>query len=321
MGCILTFDLGGSKVYVGVLDHSGKLLGEFRGAGGNPTVQGSAYCRETLTKALTDAARKYGFDPDDAAVVTGNAFQSDLSDDAYLRAAFPHADVFLVSELTLNIMLSLKGQPGYTFHSGTGSYVSYFDGAEHFYYGGFGRAFGDLGSGYEIGRQGLNAVVRAMEGCGPQTELYGLVSQRAGFTEKDTFLDQIKKLVNPSVQRGAQYFAEITPMVFQAALIGDTVSREILRANARALSDYCQVLIEKCSCPDEGLFGTSGGVFAARPSLGAAEENLMLRYLEEDLHTRFPCLSYLCNPMPLWKACYACYCRDRKSSDDKGELL
>lgn len=309
MKCVLTFDLGGSKVYVGVLSTRGELLGEYRSSGANPVVQGESRCRKVLLRALKKAAESCGFTLGDVAVVTGNAFQADVSDDAFLLQAFPDADVYLTSEPMLNAMLSLHGSAGYTFHSGTGSYVSYFDGNECTNYGGFGRTYGDVGSGCEIGRLGVLAALHALDGSGEQTQLLGLLSQKCGVAEGEQFFDRVLKLAEPGILRGAKYFCTVTPLVFEAARGGDAVACTILRDSARALADYCRVLMTKRACPEEGIFGVSGGVFAAGTQGG--EENLLLHYLKEELAQRFPKLSCRHDPLPLWQACYACYCRGR----------
>lgn len=323
MGCILTVDLGGSKVSVGVLSEEGSLLGEFRSEGGNPYVIGMEQARQIVVQALLNAAARTGFSPEQVAVVVGNVFVSS-TDDSFLRRIFPRAQIRLLSEPFLNIMLSLRGRPGYTVHSGTGSYVTWFDGERIVCYGGFGRVFGDRGSGYEIGREGLLAAVAAEEG-GPETMLTGLLCEQVGARPEDGFLARVRKMIWPTNRdsRGATaYFGSIAPLVSRAAGAGDAVAAAILRRSARELAEYCQLLIEKCGCPAQGYYGTSGGVFTARHPEETAEAganntsgapaggNLMLEYLMEELGKRYPALEYLSNDMALWQACYECYRSD-----------
>lgn len=301
MGCILTVDLGGSKIAVGVLTDAGNLIRELRFPGGNPRVVGEARVKEMIVGALCEAVGDCGYAADEVTAVTGNSFLADPNDSSFLKQLFPNADVKLFCESYLNAMLSLKGRSGYTFHSGTGAYVTWFDGTSCAYYGGFGRVFGDLGSGYEIGRQGLIAAVRAAEGLGPDTALYGRLTELCGVDESLDFFPRMWELVYPSAiaPDPAAYFGRIAPVVTLAAEEGDAVALGILRDSANSLVDYCQVLIRKCDCPEQGLFGVSGGVLSG--------SKIYLDCLREAVARRFPSLVFAGEGLSLWEACYRCY--------------
>ena len=88
---------------------------------------------------------------------------------------------------------------------------------------GWGYLLGDEGSAYDIGRQGLRAVVRAADGRSPQTQLTEAVCDYFG-------LDKIEDLVESVYQPGwrAKDVARLAPVVDRVASVGDEVALQIL---------------------------------------------------------------------------------------------
>lgn len=96
---------------------------------------------------------------------------------------------------------------------------------------GWGYLLGDEGSAYDIGRQGLKAVVRAADGRSPQTQLTAALCDHLG-------LDQIEDLVEHVYQPGwrAKDVARLAPVVDRVACLGDGVANQILDEAAAELA-------------------------------------------------------------------------------------
>ena len=113
---------------------------------------------------------------------------------------------------------------------GTGSlaYARRADGAERFV-GGRGPVLGDEGSGFDIGRRGLRAAVRAAEGRGPATRLEGLIPQSLHLAGVDDLVAYVSPFAKDRV-------AAVAPIVFDAAAGGDSVALAIVQRAAADLA-------------------------------------------------------------------------------------
>ena len=93
--------------------------------------------------------------------------------------------------------------------------------------GGYGRYIGDEGSGYRIGRKGLNAVARAFDGRAKQTRIIDFLSQEFSITSPEELITE--------VYRNNFKIPSVAPLVFEAAEIGDITSQRILEDEANEL--------------------------------------------------------------------------------------
>jgi hypothetical protein len=98
--------------------------------------------------------------------------------------------------------------------------------------GGWGYLLDSGGGGYDIGRDALEAVLRAHDGRGEATALTEKITARLG-GEAHTKITDIYR-------EGKPYIASCAPDVFEAAREGDPVATAILRRNARKLAEYIE---------------------------------------------------------------------------------
>ena len=150
-----------------------------------------------------------------------------------LRAVFPRTPHIRVRS-DAHILLSgeLPQGDGACLICGTGSVCFLRLGSELHRIGGWGYLLDSGGSGYNIGRDALEAVLRAHDGRGEPTALTALVTAHLG-GEAHTRITEIYR-------EGKPYIASCAPLVFQAAEEKDAVAIEILRRNAAFLAELVE---------------------------------------------------------------------------------
>lgn len=103
---------------------------------------------------------------------------------------------------------------------GTGSVGYLRKNGKHILVGGCGYIIDSSLSGYDLGREVLNAVCSAKDGRSEKTFLTELVISKTGKTESD--------LVCETYVKGKAYVASFAPYVFEAYEQGDSVAKDIL---------------------------------------------------------------------------------------------
>ncbi|MBE3584439.1 MAG: hypothetical protein IMX01_10055 [Limnochordaceae bacterium] len=107
--------------------------------------------------------------------------------------------------------------------------------------GGWGYLLGDEGSGYDLGRRALVAVLKAWDGRGPATSLTQAILAQAGEGVEPPGLI-------PLVYRGAwdrPHIAALSHTVLAEADRGDAVAQEIVRQAARELIELVQAVARR----------------------------------------------------------------------------
>lgn len=112
--------------------------------------------------------------------------------------------------------------------------------------GGWGYLLGDEGSGYWIARQGLQVVMRALDGRSPQTSMTGHLLGHLG-------LHRAEDLVEVVYRRGwgVMEIAALSQWVDRSAAEGDAVARQILNDAARELVLAVKVAATALFQPEE----------------------------------------------------------------------
>ena len=98
--------------------------------------------------------------------------------------------------------------------------------------GGWGYLLDSGGSGYDIGRDALEAALRAFDGRGEPTRLTDLLTAHLG--------GAVQTRITEIYNEGKPYIAACAPLVFKAAEEGDEVAEAILMRNARKLAEYVE---------------------------------------------------------------------------------
>ncbi len=137
--------------------------------------------------------------------------------------------IALESDVTILLAAEIPEGNGACIISGTGSACFVRHNGLISRIGGWGYLLDRGGSGYDIGRDALEAVLRAHDGRGEPTTLTDLLARHFGKPVPDA--------ISEIYADGKTAIAACAPFVFSAAEAGDSVAQHILDGNARALAE------------------------------------------------------------------------------------
>ncbi|MDQ2907492.1 MAG: hypothetical protein M3Y81_28620 [Chloroflexota bacterium] len=130
--------------------------------------------------------------------------------------------------------------------------------------GGWGHVIGDEGSGYEMGRLGLQAAVRAADGRGPQTTLLPILLKRWHLDNAN----DIVGYVYPDEDKAT--IARLATDVLTAAREGDEVAGTIVRHAADELALAVSVVSNALDFPQQRIpLALGGGLLLHNPDFRA----------------------------------------------------
>ncbi len=146
-------------------------------------------------------------------------------------------DLSVESDARIALEGAFRGGPGIVLISGTGSIVfaKGSKGAIH-RVGGWGRLIGDEGSGYHIGREGIRAVARMIDGRGKKTAIARLVASKFGLRTQEEI---IRALYEESMD-----LSRVAPVVIEAAEHRDAIASNILAVGADELVEAVETILK-----------------------------------------------------------------------------
>ena len=181
-----------------------------------------------------------------------------------LHNLFPQAKVMAVPDVTIALHSVIEELPGAIIISGTGT-MGYGEDAsgQEFRASGWGYLLGDEGSGYDIGRRGLQAATQAFDGRGPDTRLVEYACQYFAVDDLRHILDIVYGQSWSPDRAG-----DFTPYVVRAAYEDDGVSHRLLEEAGEDLARTALSVLEQMhSLKDPITVGLLGGVFAHAGSI------------------------------------------------------
>jgi len=263
MGFFVGIDAGGSKTECVLADEAGVVLARATGAGANLRRVSRGELRATLRECLEALRQTVGLPAIVADVVcAGFAGAGDVEARAQAHEVLtellhPHR-LYVVGDMEVALEAAVGAGPGVILVAGTGS-IAYGRNVlgRQARAGGRGPGAGDEGSGYDIGRRAVEAVLGAARGSAPATQLKKIVLQGLGVERAE----ELEGRVRPEA---AAELAALVPAVVEASRAGDVAGKEILAQAAVALAGLAlQVLDELDLLEAEVRIAASGGVFAA----------------------------------------------------------
>jgi N-acetylglucosamine kinase len=152
--------------------------------------------------------------------------------DALARKLVAAEQYFITHDAWIALSGATGGGPGIVTIAGTGS-IAFGRNADRrtARIGGWGYAFGDEGSAFDLARQAIRAALRQEEGWGPPTVLRAALMEATGARDMN---DLIHRFYSGDVKRAR--IAALAEVVEAAAEAGDTIAQELLGGAAQALA-------------------------------------------------------------------------------------
>lgn len=246
------------------------LVPRGRGASGPANAASNPVPRvvEAVREAVDDALAAAGVVPSSVACVScGLAGVESTAAGARVRAAlesiYDEGRVLVTTDARIALAGATEGPPGtpgIVLIAGTGAIAFGVNAAgDEARAGGWGPIIGDEGSGYDIGRRGLQAVVRSLDGRGPRTLMADAVLASEGTRSGLELVQKINR-GGESPRDVAAYF----PIVLEAARRGDALALAILDAAGEELGLAAVTVVRKLDLARESFrVAATGGVFTA----------------------------------------------------------
>ncbi|MBR5124288.1 MAG: hypothetical protein IKU90_04080 [Clostridia bacterium] len=231
-------DGGGTKTEAVIANECGQILARHVGTTSNPndiTPEGSLQVLSSLVSALMADVGLHATGEEQISLFVGVAGGINHGPllERELKKEFPMmAAVSVRSDVHILLSGELPMGDGACIICGTGSACFLRRGSEVIRIGGWGYLLDSGGSGYDIGRDALEAALRAYDGRGEATLLTELLTAHLG--------GEVQTRITEIYREGKPYIASCAPLVFKAAENGDRVAEEILQRNARKLAEYVE---------------------------------------------------------------------------------
>ncbi len=238
MRYLIGMDGGGTKTKCVLVDSNLNQIYEAASGPSNFLVIGTETVSETILNLVNECVSSQKISIEDiGAIVLGTTGGGRRNDAELLeKKIFEDAkqksltiNKFRVeSDARIALEGAFSGKAGSILIAGTGSIMFGKDESGEIHrVGGFGRFIGDEGSGYRIGRIGLNAVARYFDGRSKPTKIADLLEQEFSIGSSETLITE--------VYRNNFNVAAAAPLVFEAAESGDVTAQRILEDEANEL--------------------------------------------------------------------------------------
>ena len=226
----LGIDGGGTKTAFRLESADGVVLAESEGGASNPNDVGMQRCEEVLAAGMAEVTA--GIDLREVAVYAGLA--GGMSGDNAQRicrilSSMKCGWADCGSDVDNALELCLHGGDGVMVIAGTGSIAFAQNKGIRHRVGGWGYLLDGGGSGYDIGRDGLNAAFRALDGRGTATVLTELLEAQLH--------KSLPQAVPDIYSGGKRFIAALAPLVFEAADCGDRTAQDILAQNGAYIAE------------------------------------------------------------------------------------
>jgi glucosamine kinase len=242
----LGVDGGGTKTHAVITDFDLNVVGEGQSPASNPLRVGLEEAISNINLAIAEACAQAGIRLDCisgaciALAGIGHPIHFHTLKDALSRALGIN-NLQLVTDVRAALQGALDGRPGVVIVAGTGSIAYGINQAgEEARSGGWGPTISDEGSGYDIARRALKAVIASFDGRSPKTSLTEMICQKLG-------------IASPADIPGVIYNSDLEPveianlasLVTMAARDGDQVARQILAEAGSELARLAISVIER----------------------------------------------------------------------------
>ncbi len=253
MKYLIVFDCGATKTDCALADINGNILYTTTGGAANFLVSGTEGTSGIIMSLLNDCIKKFNTDYSKIEnIVIGAAGAGRKKDAEKLESSL--LDIFssdgikikslkVVSDAQIALEGAFPNEAGCILIVGTGSIIYGKDENGNIYRaGGFGRLIGDEGSGFSIGRKGLQAVAKYYDDRGDETLIVKLIKEKYFIKTADELITKVYK----------EKFdiASIAEIVIIAAKNEDQIAHHILLEETDELIHHISTMMKKMDTID-----------------------------------------------------------------------
>ncbi len=253
MKYLIVFDCGATKTECALADISGNILYTTTDGAANFLVTGTDGTSKIILSLLNYCIKKSNADYSEIEQMVIGAAGAGRKKDAEklessLREIFSSDGIKIkslkvVSDAQIALQGAFPNEAGCILIAGTGSIIYGKDGKGNIYRaGGFGRLIGDEGSGFSIGRKGLQAAAKYFDGRGDETLIVKLIEEQYSIKTADELITKVYK-ENFDI-------ASIAEIVISAAQKEDQIAHHILLEESEELVHHIGTMMKKMSTID-----------------------------------------------------------------------
>jgi N-acetylglucosamine kinase-like BadF-type ATPase len=239
-------DGGGTKTVCILGDAEGNILAETRGESSSVKSRPWEDVQRVLLTLIRDVLDQSGTEMSQLGGIFLGLAGSDRPEDRkrisdWLQTELPEGVPITVhNDAVTALAAGTWGQKGIALISGTGSIAYGFDPATGRFVrvGGWGYLLGDEGSGFDLGRKALVAVMRAYDGRGEPTALTELVLERWSLQHPGQLINTIYGQDNVRTA-----IADGSKLVMRAAADGDPIAVKLVEEAIQELEELVKTVI------------------------------------------------------------------------------
>jgi len=241
---VLGVDAGGTKTTCLLASELGDVLGKGAAGPANPHTVGVTQTHRAIQASIRQAMSRTGVHCVDVAYL-GVAGVDRTAERKAVSAIVKKLGVAKRFHVDSDALIALAGgtvcRPGVALISGTGSIAFGINSrGQRARAGGWGPVLGDEGSGYDIGRKALMAVMRSCDGRGPQTSLARRVLRHLKLNHPEQLIGYVY-----GAAMEVPRIAELASIVLDESKRGDPVSQRIVEDATKELTEAALSVIEK----------------------------------------------------------------------------
>ena len=233
----LGIDGGGTKTTLALADADGNIIRKIRADTCNPVDIGFENATAVLRNGIYDVCQDIPFSSIYAFAGIAGGTAADMKEKFRDFFSGFHFAAFDNDSDNQNIIAAGLGEKdGMTLILGTGICAFVQKGRQHTRVAGWGYLIDNGGSGYNLGRDALDAYFCALDNSGPQTLLCEEISA--------IYPDAAQKLLGHIYEGGKKAIAAFAPAVFNAVRKGDEVATNILKRNMQYAAHILETAAE-----------------------------------------------------------------------------
>ncbi|WP_042222330.1 N-acetylglucosamine kinase [Oceanobacillus manasiensis] len=277
MAYYIGIDGGGTKTHALLADGNGTIISQAISGASNPNAIGEQQLIEVFQSLFKELDNEEGTRLKKVKVVyagiAGSANPANRTIlEAILASILPQAKIVVEPDAICALYSGTYGKAGIVQIAGTGS-IAYGmnESGEQERVGGWGYLIGDEGSGYAIGRAGITAALKSLDGREEPTILLKMLYDHFNVSHPQELIKSVYDAEQPK-----SVIAPLSRIVFQAYLKDDPVAQTILEQSAKDIASQIKALYRKLFNGEERTkVVLCGGVFQ--------EKGIMPRLLEKNL--------------------------------------